>query len=126
MGVCAGITRKGTRCTVSVPTGAEWCYNHDPEREAERRRNASRGGKSKANRDLSDVKARLRKLAEDVLSGEVDKGVGSVISTIWSVYLRAVSTELTVKEQLELTERLEALEESLERNNSGGGRRWRV
>jgi hypothetical protein len=67
------------------------------------------------------VKARLRELAEDVLAGRVDKGRGAVVSTIWGVYLRAVSTELAVKEQLELVERLEALEGALEQK---GNRRW--
>jgi hypothetical protein len=44
----------------------------------------------------------------------VDKGVAAVASQILNVYLRAVSVELAVREQLELTERLEALEETLE------------
>jgi len=34
-----------------------------------------------------------------VLSGVVDKGIGAVVSTIWGVYLRAVSIELAVKEE---------------------------
>jgi hypothetical protein len=68
------------------------------------------------------IKARLSTLANDVLSGEVDKGVGAVASQVLNVYLRAVSVELKAREQLELTERLEALEEALEQNK--GGSRW--
>jgi len=49
-----------------------------------------------------------------VLDGSVDKGQGAVVSQILNVYLRAVSVELKVAEQLELEQRLEALEEALE------------
>jgi hypothetical protein len=40
--------------------------------------------------------------------------VAAAASQILNVYLRAVSVELKAREQLELTERLEALEEALE------------
>src|SRR5215212_8676339 len=111
---CSGIKPSGGRCERIVSTEQEYCYSHDPERASERKRNAARGGKAKANQELTEVKAQLRTLAEDVLAGHVDKGVGSVVSTIWGVYLRAISTELAVKEQLEMIERLEALQSALE------------
>ena len=38
------------------------------------------------------------------------------MSQVLNVYLRAVSVEMKAREQLELIERLEALEEALERN----------
>jgi len=49
-----------------------------------------------------------------VLEGRQDKGVAAVASQVLNVYLRAVSVELKVREQLELIERLEALETLLE------------
>jgi hypothetical protein len=55
-----------------------------------------------------------------VLEEKVDKGVGAVASQILNVYLRAVSVELKAREQQELIERLEALEEA----QSRGGNRW--
>jgi hypothetical protein len=120
MNVCRATKANGEPCTLPANGQQGLCWAHDPANREKRRRTASRGGKAKANRDLADVKTRLRQLAENVLAGDVDKGVGAVVSTIWGVYLRAVSTELAVREQLELVERLEALEEALERNNSGG------
>ena len=96
----------------------ELCYNHDPERQAERRRNARRGGKAKAGGELAGIKQRLSDLADDVLEGTVNKGVAAVASQVLNVYLRAVSVELKAREQLELIERLEALEEALESNRS--------
>jgi hypothetical protein len=85
---------------------------------------ASRAGKAKPNREISDIKRRLSSLADDVLAGEVDKGVAAVASQILNVYLRAVSVELSVREQLELVERLEALEAATEQEK--GGRQWGV
>jgi hypothetical protein len=122
--VCAGIKRDGTRCTVGVSPGVEWCYNHDPARQAERRRNAARGGKARASGELAGIKQRLSDLADDVLADKVDKGVAAVASQVLNVYLRAVSVELKAREQQELIERLEALEEGLEQRR--GGNRWRA
>ena len=54
--------------------------------------------------------------------------MAAVASQVLNVYLRAVSVELKAREQLELIERLEALEEALEQNQAnaprGGGTRW--
>ena len=77
---------------------------------------ASRAGKSKPSRELTGIKQRLWDLADDVLEGRQDKGVAAVASQVLNVYLRAISIEMKAKEQLELIERLEALEEGLEQN----------
>ena len=116
MSVCAGIRRDGTRCTVSVSPSAQWCYNHDPGRQAERRRNAARGGKAKASGEIGRVKVNLQALADATLEGAVDKGVAAVVAQVWNVYLAAVRTELKAREQQELIERLQTLEEALARN----------
>jgi hypothetical protein len=121
--VCPGITRKGTRCTLSVPPGAEWCYNHDPARQDERRRNAARGGRARANHELSAVKELLEDLTRDVLAGELAAGVAAVANQLINTRLRAIEQERKVRE----TEDLEARIEALERAQSGagrGGRKW--
>ena len=114
MARCAGVKRDGGRCTTVANGPQTHCYQHDPKRAEERRRNASRAAKSKPSRELVGIKARLSDLADDVLTGKVDRGVAGVASQILNVYLRAVSVELKAREQLELTERLQALEEALE------------
>jgi hypothetical protein len=63
----------------------------------------------------------LSRLADDVLKEKVDKGVAAVASQILNVYLRAVSVELKAREQLELIERLGAIEEALEQRKED---RW--
>ncbi len=88
---------------------------HDPANAEQRRRAASKGGKSKPNRDVADVKRRLTEMADGVLDGSVEKGVGAVASQILNVYLRAVSVELKVLETQELEARVEELSEAFER-----------
>ena len=122
MARCAGTKRDGGQCTVIVNGSQTYCYQHDPKRAEERRRNASRAARSKPSRELVGIKQRLSDLADDVLTDKVDRGMGAVASQILNVYLRAVSVELKAKEQLELIERLEALEEALEQQK--GDRRY--
>jgi hypothetical protein len=121
MARCAGIKRDGTRCTVIVDGSQTHCYQHDPKRAEERRRNASRAARSKPSRELANIKDRLQELAEDVLADKVDKGAAAVAGQLLNTYLRAVSVELKAREQLELVERLEVLEETLARNKEN---RW--
>lgn len=111
---CAGITRSGDQCTASVAPGVRWCFNHDPARSEERRRNASRAGRGKSGRELKDVKKRLLGLAEAVLSGEVDGKQAAVAGQLLNYLIRAISVELKVREQEELIERIEELEALLE------------
>jgi hypothetical protein len=120
--------RHGGRCKAEAMPEAEWCWNH-PDYEQARRRRASKGGKrggrGRPQAELSDIKRRLSDLADDVLEGRQDKGVAAVASQVLNVYLRAISVETKLKEQFELVERLENLEEGLEQNR-GRGSRWRA
>ncbi len=111
---CAGTKRDNSPCTATVEPPQRFCWWHDPANADKRRRAASKAGKSKPSRELADIKHRLSDLADGVLEGRTNRGVAAVASQILNVYLRAVSVELKAREQLELIERLEALEESLE------------
>jgi hypothetical protein len=121
---CAGTKRDGAPCTATVEPPQRFCWWHNPANADKRRRAASKAGKAKPNRELASIKTRLSDLADDVLADKVDKGVAAVASQVLNVYLRAVSVELKVTEQLELIERLESLEEALEQRK--GERRYGV
>jgi hypothetical protein len=114
---CTAITRGGDRCKGIAIDSSGYCYAHHPDHAAARKRAAHRGGKrggrGRPQAELTDIKQRLSDLADDVLEGRQDKGVAAVASQVLNVYLRAVSVELKAREQLELIERLEALEETL-------------
>jgi len=68
---------------------------------------------------VADIKRRLSELADGVLDGSVDKGVGAVVSQIYNVLLRGVSVELKVREQQEIEQRLEELEALLAQREAG-------
>ena len=116
---CAGIKRDGGRCTVVVEPGKTHCYSHDPKRAAERRRNASRGGRSKAHAEIAGLKAQLKKLAAGVLSGEVDRGAATAVNQIINSQARLLELERKQKDTEELEARLEALEAVLKTRRSG-------
>ena len=118
---CSGITRSGTRCERSVEGPNGMCWLHDPTRSEERRRAASRAGKSKPNREIADIKGRLSDLAEDVLAGRADKGAAAVAGQLLNTYIRAVGMELKVQEQLDFERRLEELEEHFEQQRARQG-----
>ena len=107
---CAGIKRDGGRCTAVVGPSQTHCYAHDPGRAEERKRNASRGGKSKGNSEIADLKARLRKLAADVLSGEVGRSEAAVVNQILNTRARLIELERKIREQEDVVESMEALE----------------
>jgi hypothetical protein len=119
---CAGTKRDNSPCTATVEPPQRFCWWHDPGNADKRRRAASKAGKAKPNRELASIKTRLSDLADDVLAAKVDKGVAAVASQVLNVYLRAMSVELRVREQMELIERLESLEEGLEQQR--GERRY--
>jgi hypothetical protein len=123
---CSGITQAGTACRGIPMDGSSYCYVHDPDHAEERRRHGARGGKrggrGRPTSELADIKSRLSDLATDVLEDKVDRGAAAVAGQLLNTYIRAVSVELKAREQLELIERLEALEDALEHRQ--GGKRW--
>src|SRR5918993_950765 len=123
MALCSGIRADGGRCGAQAMRNSAYCIGHDPGQAEARRRRASKGGKrggrGRPQAELSDIKRRLSELADEVLEGRQDKAVAAVASQVLNVYLRAVSVETKLKEQLELVARLEALEEGLQQTRGG-------
>src|ERR671933_78456 len=112
MSVCRATKKDGSPCTLPSVGSSGLCWAHAPANAERRCRGQSRGGKNNPSKELAAIKQRLSDLADAVLEGREDKGVAAVASQVLNVYLRAVSVELKVTEQRELTERLEALAEA--------------
>jgi len=116
---CQGIKRDGGRCTLSVPFGEQWCFNHDPARAEERRRNASRAGRSTGSREIGQLKKRISEVVDAVLEGSQDRGRAAVAIQGLNALRGVLELERKVRELDELEARIEALEEPQE-----GERRW--
>ena len=119
---CSAIKADNGRCKVEAMPGAEWCWNHHPDYEEARRRRASKGGKRGGRGrplvELADVKRQLREMADDVIAGRMDRGNAAVAGQLLGTFLRAASVELKVREQDEILQRLDALEQQK------GGNKW--
>jgi len=80
MARCTGLKGDGSQCGRIVGDLQQFCYAHDPSKSEQRRAAASKAGKTRTGGELPEIKNKLRQLADDVLNGTVDKGVGSVAS----------------------------------------------
>jgi hypothetical protein len=113
--------------------GYSTCYGHRPDLAEERRRNASRGGRSggrgRGGGEISELKGQVRAVIGGVLSGRLTTKAGAVALQGYNTLLKAAKVELDIREQTELVGRLEAIEEAQvaeKPNNVGGGGRWRA
>ncbi len=126
MARCAGIKADGGRCGAQAIRDSQWCFNHHPDYEEQRRRRASRGGKrggrGRPVAEISELKRRFEELAEDVLDGKLDRGDAAVVGQLLNYAVRALAVGLKAKEQQELEERLEQLEALLDEKD--GARGW--
>ena len=121
---CGAITREGGRCQASVPPGAEWCFNHDPTRAEERKRNARRAGKARGGgAELTIIKRSIREVIDGVLEGSLERGVGAVAFQGYNTLLKALESERKLREAEELEERLTLLEQAMEQRR-GSHRQW--
>jgi hypothetical protein len=126
MARCNGIRADGGRCGAQAIRSTEFCVNHHPDYEdARRRRNSKggkRGGRGRPTSELARLASRFEELADKVLAGEVERGIGAVAGQLLNGARACVRDGLTAREQEELVARLEALEEASERGKHGGSR----
>jgi predicted acylesterase/phospholipase RssA len=118
MALCSGIKADGTRCKAQAIRGSAYCVGHDPEQAEARRRRASkggrRGGRGRPVSELASLRDQNAGIRHRLLEGELMPGVAAVAIQSLNCDIRAVATTLKAKEQEELIERLESLEEALE------------
>ena len=109
---CAGRKRDGTPCAVSVKPEQTYCWWHDPEHAAERRRIAGSGGRAKAlaGTELAQIKRDVREIIAGVLGGRIRREVAAVAWQGYNTLLRACEQERKARETDELAARVEALE----------------
>jgi hypothetical protein len=118
MSFCAAIKPDGARCKARAMQDSQWCFNHHPDHSEQRQRNATKGGKRGGRGrparsgagGLKDIKDLLKRLTDDVLSGEVERATAIAANQLLNTTLRAIELERRWKEIEDLEGRLEALE----------------
>ena len=122
---CEAITKGGGRCR-GIATHDSYCYQHSPETVEARRRNASRGGKAGGNgrssglSETAEAKRWIKVLVSGLLKGTVERDVATACFMGLNVLARYVEVERRLKEQEEVVERLEQIEDALEAQKGGG------
>jgi hypothetical protein len=123
---CAGITQAGTACKGIPIDGSQWCYVHHPDRTDERRRHGSKGGKrggrGRPIAELGALRDENAEIRRRLLEGELLPNVAAVAVQSINTDIRAVGAAMKAREQEELVERLEGIEEALEQRK--GERRY--
>ncbi len=123
---CTAITQGGSRCKGIAIDSSGYCHAHHPDRAEQRsqaaRKGGQRGGRGRPQVELGDIKERLKRLANGVLLGKIDRADAAVVGQLYNTLVRCISVELKAREQMELIERLEQLEAVLERQNERGRR----
>src|SRR5919107_4971811 len=124
MSICSGIRADGGRCQAQAMRNSEWCINHHPDQAELRRRRASKGGKrggrGRPIAELGSLRDENAQIRRKLLEGELLPNVAAVAVQSINTDIRAVGATLKAREQEELVERLEALEEQLERSARRG------
>jgi hypothetical protein len=95
--LCSATTKAGKPCQRPAQGHGDYCLGHDPDRAAERRRTASRGGRGKVNKEARAVRELVDHLTEQVLCGELET----------SILYAAVAAQNTKLKALEVERRLE-------------------
>ena len=119
MARCAGRKQDGRQCTAIVKPPNTYCYAHDPARSEERKRNASRAGKSTGGREIKDLKRRISEVVDAVLAGSQDRGRAAVAIQGFNSLRGVLELERKIREVDELEARIEELEQAKE-----GGKQW--
>jgi len=117
---CSAITLGGAPCKGLVQPGNDYCPAHDPARQEARRRAASRAGKSKPGRELTEAKRDILDVIKGVREESIDRPVGAVVFQGYNTLLKVLDVERRWRETDELEARLEELEAALVRKNKGG------
>src|SRR5215217_3445092 len=125
MSTCSGIKSDGGRCKAQAMRNSEWCINHHPDYEQERRRRASkggrRGGRGRPVAELASLRDENADIRRRLLDGELLPGVAAVAVQSINTDIRAVGAVLKAKEQEELEQRLEELEQHLQTRSNPWG-----
>jgi hypothetical protein len=128
MALCGGVRADGGRCRGVATSASGLCYSHDPDHEQDRRRAAQkggrRGGRGRPTSELARLRDRFEALADDVLTGRIERADGAVAGQLLNGARACVRDALAAREQEELVARLESLEAGLEQRpeqRNGGG-----
>jgi hypothetical protein len=127
MARCRFTKRDGSPCKGAATGSNGGCWAHDADYALERKRIARMGGKGggrgrprPGSADLVRLQKAFENLAEQVLTGQVDRGNAAVAIQAWGGARSCVVASLKARETEEFEERLAALEAEQQGLSSSG------
>ena len=126
-GRCNAITGSGTRCKGVAIDSSGLCHAHHSDRAEQRRRYASKGGR-RAGRgrpvaELASLRTENADIRGRLLGDELAPNVAAVAVQSLNTDARLIVAGLKAREQEEILERVEELEQLLERQKEDRRRR---
>ena len=109
MNRCHGTRRNGERCTQTVEPPNAYCWHHAPERVEERRRAASRAGKSRPSTEVRTIKEEIKGVISGVKAGEIDRNDAAVMIQGYRALKDFIALERGIRVEDELAAEIEEL-----------------
>ena len=106
---CRGVKRDGTDCTLPAKGRDGYCWAHSPQHTEERRKAASKAGRSRPSTEVRTIKEELKGVIADVRAGDLDRNDASVMIQGYRALKDFISLERQVKETDELAAEIEGL-----------------
>ncbi len=124
---CEALKGDGRRCQARAMDGYQWCYSHRPDLADERKRNASRGGRTggrgrSGGDEVVEAKKYTRGIIAKLLRGEIGRGDATAAFMGINTLARLIDLERKIREQDELEDRIAELERIA--GPEKGGRTW--
>jgi hypothetical protein len=109
MSQCRAITAKGERCENAAHGSQDVCWSHDPKNTEKRSRNASKAATAKADREVREVKAEIRRLINAVREEGFDPTAANAINRLYNTLLAYILAERGIYREEDLAVRIREL-----------------
>jgi hypothetical protein len=109
MNQCRATTAKGERCENAAHGSQDVCWSHDPKNAEKRRKQASKAATAKADREVREVKAEIRRLINAVREEGFDPTAANAINRLYNTLLAYIVAERGIYREEDLAVRIREL-----------------
>ena len=106
---CRGIKRSGEPCTMPANGPDGYCWAHSPDHAEQRRRAASKAGRSKPTAEVHTIKEEIKSAIVAIQNDELDRNKARAMFTGWGVLLDYIKLERGIYIEEDLAARIEEL-----------------
>jgi Family of unknown function (DUF5763) len=108
---CRGTKRDGSDCTLPAKGPDGYCWAHSPQHAEERRRAASKAGRSRsfASTEVRTIKEEIKTVISDVKAGDLDRNDAAVMIQGYRALKDFIALERGIRVEDELAAELEEI-----------------